>query len=88
MGKQGTNLSRSRQHAFAGVEPSAASILNFLDFCALFPNNRAHARIGYHELDGNCTAARNRRNVEWLVVYPSDNEPKCLRIVNTYLDTL
>jgi len=71
-------LSRAREHAFTGIEPSAAGILNFLDFAPLLSNHRPHTRVGDHELNSDGTTAWDRWYVKWLIIYPSHDETKGL----------
>ena len=73
-----THLGRTRKHTLAGVEPRTTSILDLLDFASTLANDRAHARVGNHELDGNCSASGNRRLVKRFVIDPTDNETERL----------
>jgi hypothetical protein len=69
---------RTRQHSLAGIQLGAAGLLNLFYLGASFAYDRAHARVEYHELDGDRAASWNGGLVERLVVDPADNETKRL----------
>jgi hypothetical protein len=73
-----SHLSRSRQHTLTCIKACARSILNFLDFRTLFPDDGAHARVRDHELDSYGAAPWNRWDIKRFIIYTPDDESESL----------